>query len=283
MARDGFMPSPNHGPAAREGRLLVVHTAEGARTATALGAWFAQKAAKSSSHDGVDGSQQIGYVHYPQQSWTVRGGNPISENVELCGFAKWTRAQWLSTGVVDQVTNPRAMLRRCSQWLAERSKANNIPLRKLTPAQVKAGMNGVIGHADWTVGMRDGTHTDPGEGFPWDVVIADARKFADTNDVEEDMTPDDLLNTVIRREGLPDGHPLAGKEVEVRQIFAWYDANHNALQDQVRALQATVDRIAARPDAQIVVDGKMVAASVKAAIPDITKAVADEVSRRMAE
>jgi hypothetical protein len=226
MARDGFMRSPNQGPAAEEGRLLVIHTAEGARTARALGAWFSQKTAQTSSHDGIDGSTQIGYVDYPQQAWTVRTGNAISENVELCGFAGWPRDQWLSTGVVDGVTNPRAMLRRCSRWIAERAAANNIPLRKLTPAQVKAGWSGVIGHVDWTIGMRDGTHSDPGPNFPWDIVIADAKD----NNEEDDMTVAGelvrtLLDTMITREGLPATDPRAGQEVPLVKIFAWSDAN----------------------------------------------------------
>jgi N-acetyl-anhydromuramyl-L-alanine amidase AmpD len=38
----------------------------------------------------------------------------------------------------------------------------------------------VIGHIDWTVGMQDGTHTDPGTGFPWDLVLT-----ADTDEGED--------------------------------------------------------------------------------------------------
>jgi hypothetical protein len=37
---------------------------------------------------------------------------------------------------------------------------------------VAAGKSGVIGHVDWTVGKRDGSHTDPGPNFPWDVLMA---------------------------------------------------------------------------------------------------------------
>ena len=66
------------------------------------------------------------------------------------------------------------MLDRTAAWIRSRCLARGIPIRKLTPAQVAAGLSGVIAHWDWTLGMRDGTHTDPGSGFPWDYVIARA-------------------------------------------------------------------------------------------------------------
>jgi len=57
----------------------------------------------------------------------------------------------------------------------------------------------VIGHSDWTygsviaLGYQDGTHTDPGDGFPWDYVLdlAAAGGAGDQgDDTEEDDMPD---------------------------------------------------------------------------------------------
>jgi hypothetical protein len=64
------------------------------------------------------------------------------------------------------------MLELTAQWIRERCQARGIPIRKLTPAEVAAGKAGVCGHVDWTVGMKDGSHTDPGTSFPWDHVMA---------------------------------------------------------------------------------------------------------------
>jgi N-acetylmuramoyl-L-alanine amidase len=144
-------------------RLIVVHTAEGATNVTALGNYFARASVQASSHVGIDDQGVEQYVPYSEASWTLRSGNPISDNAELCGFAAWTRKQWLGPH--------RPMIERAAAWIRERCLARSIPIVKLTPAQVAAGMSGVIGHTDWTVGMKDGTHTDPGPGFPWDVVI----------------------------------------------------------------------------------------------------------------
>jgi hypothetical protein len=145
-------------------RLVVVHTAEGARTVESLGAWFQKATTQASSHAGIDDNRIETFVDYRRAAWTVRSGNTISDNVELCGFAAWSRNEWLN--------NHPTMLRLTAQWIRERCLARGIPIRKLTPAEVAAGKAGVIGHVDWTQGMKDGSHTDPGPGFPWDHVIA---------------------------------------------------------------------------------------------------------------
>jgi hypothetical protein len=163
----GMIKSPNH--SARSGkpvRLLIVHTAEGARTVASLGGYFANAANEVSSHAGIDDQRIETYVAYDRAAWTCRGANDISDNVELCGFARWTRSEWLND-------HPN-MLSLAAQWLRERAAARGIPLRKLTPQQVAQGQSGVIAHVDWTIGMKDGTHTDCGGGFPWDVVMAAA-------------------------------------------------------------------------------------------------------------
>lgn len=155
-------------------RLVAVHTAEGSRTAASLGAYFYQPSVQASSHVGIDAGNTLQYVGYDRSAWTLRSGNPISDNAELCGFAKWTREQWLSTATADGCVNPRAILDRTAAWIRSRCLARGVPIRKITPAQVAAGQSGVIAHWDWTLGMHDGTHTDPGGGFPWDYVIAKA-------------------------------------------------------------------------------------------------------------
>lgn len=156
--------------------LVVVHTAEGARTAASLGAYFWRDDVQASSHVGIDAGATLQYVGYDRAAWTVRSGNPISDNAELCGFARWTRAQWLGTTSVDGCANPRATLDRTAAWIRSRCLARGIPIRKLTAADVAAGRSGVIGHVEWTIGMRDGTHTDPGSSFPWDYVIGKAQQ-----------------------------------------------------------------------------------------------------------
>jgi hypothetical protein len=153
--------------------LIAIHSAEGARTARSLGAYFSQSDVEASSHVGIDAVETLQYVPYDRAAWTLRSGNPISDNAELCVFSRWVRAQWLSTGTVDGCVNPRAILSRAAVWARSRAIARGIPLQHLTPVQVGQGLWGLIAHRDWTIGMRDGTHIDVGTEFPWDVFLAE--------------------------------------------------------------------------------------------------------------
>lgn len=187
-------------------RLVVVHTAEGARTIEGLGGYFQLASSQASSHVGIDASGVEQYVPYSESSWTLRSGNSISDNAELCAFAQMTREQWLSEETVTfyhrvlrrnvTVDDPMEVLRRTAAWIAERCATRDIPLRKLTPAEVAEGKAGVIGHVDWTRGARDGTHTDPGDGFPWDVVmeLAGAATATATNPAPREET--DVLENI---------------------------------------------------------------------------------------
>lgn len=147
-------------------RLIALHTAEGATTAESLGNYFYRNDVQASSHVGIDDTHGLQYVDYAYAAWTMRNANPYSENAELCGFAAWTRDQWLN--------QHKYMLDQAAQWIANRCHARGIPIRKLSPQQVGAGEWGVCGHADYTYGTSDGTHTDPGVNFPWDYVMEKA-------------------------------------------------------------------------------------------------------------
>lgn len=188
-----MISSPNH--SSRNGavvRILAGHTAEGARTADNLGAYFGNPDVEASSHVGIDYREVEQYVDYSRYSWTLLNGNPISDNAELCGFAMMTRAQWLSEETITfwhpelrrnvTVDHPRRMLDNFAAWLRQRALARGIPIRKIDAAAVDRGEWGIIGHIDWTYsGIGQGDHVDPegphyrrGTGFPWDYVIAKA-------------------------------------------------------------------------------------------------------------
>ena len=145
---------------------IAIHTAEGARRVDDLQAFF-DRSTNASSHAGADDEKlEEGWVPYDLASWTLRSGNRFSDNLELCGFASWSRAEWLKH---------MGMLTHAGRWIRSRCLARGIPIVKLTPTDVDFNRSGVIGHHDYTLGTGDGTHWDPGPGFPWDVVMAIAR------------------------------------------------------------------------------------------------------------
>lgn len=215
-------------------RLLAVHTTEGIRKCPDLLAYFereykANPNTAGSSHAAACDTCQSEFLDYSLAAWTIRSGNPISDNIELCGFASWTRAEWLTH---------MTMLDLTAQWLAKRAKARNIPLVKLTPAEVKAGKSGVIGHVDWTTGMSDGTHWDPGPSFPWDLVLTLANRYA-SKGVDVPLTQSEInsVSDAVANRTL-------GSFGAAWQTWNAAAANADAANKAVAALTLKVDKIA---------------------------------------
>jgi hypothetical protein len=183
---------------------IVLHTAEGSRTVESLYNFFNGGVA-SSSHAGADGRKLTGpWVPDDRAAWTLRNGNPRSFNLEMCGFARWSRTQWLSTGTVDGCVNPRQMIRHAAQWVVQKKQAAkriygvDIPMRKLSPSEVGARKAGVFGHHDYSIGTGDGDHWDPGPNFPWDVLFSDISAIMGGGGDDDDMNGEqnDKLNFI---------------------------------------------------------------------------------------
>lgn len=142
--------------------LVAVHTAEGATTAQSLENYLDQPAVEASYHVLIDDDHTVTYLPDDVAAWAMLSGNHRSVQLCFTGFAKWPRSEWLAHD---------AMLRHAADVARAWCHKYGIPAVKLTPTQVGADMSGVMGHWDWTLGKKDGTHTDPGPGFPWDLFI----------------------------------------------------------------------------------------------------------------
>lgn len=177
--------------------LVAVHTNEGDnpafetvdRRAENLARWM--EGQPVSYHKVVDDDSVVLFVPDARMAWSLRSGNPRSLNVCMIGRARWSRGEWLRHD---------RMLRMTATIVREWCDRYDIPLRKITPEQVGKNQRGVIGHWDWTVGKRDGSHTDPGPGFPWDVLMA----YAGGTDAAYPDTP------YRRRENMIDNVAFSG-------------------------------------------------------------------------
>lgn len=168
---------------------VVVHTAEGptdsapadpaadAGSAQGLLDFFKTKTDRSCHAIADDDMLLDNLVPYNRAAWTLRGGNSRSDNLELCGLADWPRSTWLQ--------HP-GMLNNAARWVASRIKARpGIPARFIGTQGVRDGAKGVIGHWNYTEATGDGTHWDPGPGFPWDYVIGRAVAYLTGTPTEE--------------------------------------------------------------------------------------------------
>jgi hypothetical protein len=171
-----WIPSPNY--SSRGGssvRLIVLHTAEGARTYQDLGAFFANPSSGVSSHVGIDDTPGVigEYVKRAHKAWTQGNANPVATAAELCAFHYWDSAEW---------QRHSHMLANTAAWVAEEAAYYNIPLVKLTPAQAQGSGRGVCQHVD--LGAWGGGHVDCGHSFPIDQVIAMAKGETSTSPVQ---------------------------------------------------------------------------------------------------
>ena len=169
--------------------LVAVHTSEGATTAESLEHYLDQPGVEASYHKLIDDTQAITYLPDDVAAWAMLSGNHRSVQLCFTGFAAWPRSEWLAH---DRMLRMGAAVARtwCDKW--------GIPPVKLTPAQVGADQSGICGHWDWTLGKRDGTHTDPGSNFPWDVFIDYVNNSVPAKTPEDAQVIWRLVNTPLK-------------------------------------------------------------------------------------
>lgn len=225
----------------RDGRaisLVAIHTNEGDnpadvypdRTAENLADYLDRPGVQASYHQLVDDDSEISYLPDGRAAWALRSGNSRSLNLCFTGWARWDRAEWLRHD---------GMLRRGAAVVREWCEQYGIPMVKIGPDAVGRDEAGVIGHHDWTVGKSDGTHWDPGYGFPWDHFMRLVTEGDDMPSARE--IADAMLDTPIQRKGStqdPDREPTT-----LRTIAQWWDHAQvldrqatAALSEQVRTI-----------------------------------------------
>lgn len=155
-------------------RLLVIHTMEGFTGANGAKdcAIYFQGDVGASSQVCVDNNRGTIWecVSRANGSWTQCNFNSQSISCEQSGFASWSRQYWL-----DYRSN---QLHNIADWLAEESKATGIPLVDLSASSAQGNSWGVCYHSE--LGSSGCGHSDPGAGFPLDIVLQWARGEGET-------------------------------------------------------------------------------------------------------
>jgi N-acetyl-anhydromuramyl-L-alanine amidase AmpD len=200
-------------------QLVVIHDTEGSshsQSAEDGAAYDARRTDGTSTHYFHDNNSTVQCVRTADQAHTARTqGNKRGIHHELCAKASFSRSQWLS----EDYGLP--MLRRAAKQAARDAKKWDIPVRKLSPSQVADGVKGFCGHGDVTKAFPqdNGTHTDPGPNFPWDVFID---MVQDALNPEEELPVDQatfnkLMNGWASTET---GQNLLGKAVAQYELSA---------------------------------------------------------------
>lgn len=163
-------PAPKYiGPANRNGgpgnkpiKRIVIHCTVSpcATGAENIARYFKTTSTPASAHYVVDAKTTIQSL-YDSYVGFHAPPNGNSLGIELCcnlhgqGKGHWSRR------------DHKKMLRRAARLTAELCLAYDVPAVRLTPAEMRAGKQGLCGHNDVRDAWGQTTHWDPGPHFPW--------------------------------------------------------------------------------------------------------------------
>ena len=210
-----WIPSPNYSSRGGSGvRLVVVHTAEGARSFRDLGSFFSSSSSAASSHTGIDDEQgTIGeYVARSNKAWTQANYNSQCVSTELCAApisssypcgANWTAEEW---------NRHAGMLANVAAWIREECNYYGLPITKLSASDAQGSGRGVCGHVD--LGAGGGGHWDPGPNFPWSRVMDMARGDADPGDGDTQSEDEDMVCAALNSAGALHVFTAKGKQID---------------------------------------------------------------------
>ena len=143
-------------------------SAKGRAVSTAR--YFQSSSSGGSAHYVVDIGETVQCLGESVIAWHAPP-NAHSLGIEICadgGSAtsfrnpnvRYRRAQWLSPQVWPAVLRAAALTRQACQKY-------DIPMVKLSAADLKAGKRGICGHVDVSNAFHQSDHDDPGPDFPW--------------------------------------------------------------------------------------------------------------------
>lgn len=104
-------------------------------------------------------------------------GNEHAVAVEICGFSRWSREQWLRSVHWDLL----------GRVLADVCREYGIPIVRPAVSAMRSNpkVKGFYGHNDMRLAWGETTHTDPGPNFPWDKLFQSVAKYLLKNEVIE--------------------------------------------------------------------------------------------------
>lgn len=150
-------------------RHIVLHDTEGG-TAESVAVMFSRLSARASTHLVVDEKECYRMVPDLVIPWGAPGVNTSGLHIEQCGFASWSRVDWLQH---------ETTLRRSAYKAARWAHMYDIPLRWVGPAGLLIRRKGVTTHRDASRAfpLIGSGHSDPGPNFPKDKWMLWAKQY----------------------------------------------------------------------------------------------------------
>lgn len=168
--------SKNNGDRSAKVDCFLIHAQEGGggnAAAENLAKWF-QNANGVSYHYTISqaadgGVTVVDCVDTDRAAWSVLSANGRSINLCFAGSrASWSRADWMKQAKAIDVAAYLAV---------QDAKKYGFATNVIAPPYT-GRLPGISDHRYVTKVLGDGTHTDVGDGFPWDVFAAAVQKYA---------------------------------------------------------------------------------------------------------
>jgi N-acetyl-anhydromuramyl-L-alanine amidase AmpD len=165
--------------------LFLLHTQEADGSADSLAHWLGGDVGVSyhytiSKGANDDGVTVCDVVDTDDASWSVLSANNRSINLCFAGSrASWSRNDWMKQSRAIDVAAYLAV-QDCKKY--------GIPTKVLAPPY-NSNPPGISDHKYVTQWLKDGTHTDVGNNFPWDVFTAAVNKYASGKPAEPPAPP----------------------------------------------------------------------------------------------
>lgn len=162
-----YIPAKHHGGNQATLKRIVLHstvsdTYRGA--ARDIARYFQNPSYVSSAHYAVDPGEVIQMVYDHTIAWHD-GTNEQSIGIEMCEHPSRDVGRW-------NTDEHQALLARTASLVRQLCLAYEIPLRRITADQIRAGESGICGHDDMAEAYPSRTsHWDPG-AFPWNEFMA---------------------------------------------------------------------------------------------------------------
>ncbi len=152
--------------------LVVLHTVEGDPDTAAPGdiaaenvaRYCARRPEKVSAHLFIDDDSIVRGVLDKDVAYAAPKANHNGIQIEQCGYARWTRDQWLNDHLGTLCLTART--------LVHYYRRHSIPIAFVDADGLRRGHRGVTTHHEVTKAWGKSNHTDPGPGYPLHDVIA---------------------------------------------------------------------------------------------------------------
>ena len=169
-----FLKAANDsGPRKQPPKYIVIHSTESPNerhSARNVAQFFHRPETQASVQIVVDDYECYRCLGDDLIPWGAPPFNSRGLHIEQCGYAKWTRPEWL---------RHRATIDRAARAAAYWAKAYRIPVKFLSVTNCKRYEPGITTHHNVSLAFGKSDHTDPGSGYPIDYFMGKVKAIYD--------------------------------------------------------------------------------------------------------